>query len=150
MSLRKAWYTLVQVAYDLVLKMNPRKMAAHAVILNQAGQVLLLRSRYADLWALPGGGLGRRENLDTALIRECREELGVGIAASELTGIYFQTRTSTYIAIFRCQIIEGEVSLSHEHSGMRWSPVDEVPERLRPMVADALDDDKRVIFRTFA
>lgn len=138
MNLRKTWFTFVQVAYDLVLKMNPRKLAAHAVIQDDQGQVLMLRSRYADQWWLPGGGLNRREHLDTAVVRECQEELGLQVEVEALTGLYYQVKNSTYIGIFACRIVQGEVQLSHEHSEMGWVPLVEVPERWRPMVQDAL------------
>ncbi len=148
MSLRSVWFTLVQVAYDLILKLNPRKLAAHAVILDEAGRVLVLRSRYANVWHLPGGGLDRRENLDTALIRECREELGVTVAVDAMTGLYYQPRNSAYVGVFRCRIAEGTIRLSHEHSEYRWAEVAELPERLQVMVRDALEGGDRIVLRT--
>jgi len=150
MKLRKAWFTLVQVAYDLALKMNPRKMAAHAVIQDEQGRVLILRSRYADVWALPGGGLDRRENIDSAVIRECREELGCDVAVDALTGMYYYANISAYVAIFRCRIVRGEVRLSHEHSEFRWAEAEELPHRLRQAVQDALSYEDRPFLRTFA
>lgn len=149
MNLREAWFTLVQVAYDLTLKMNPRKLAAHAIIQDDQGRVLLLRSRYADQWSLPGGGLGRRENLDTAVIRECREELGVEVAVEAMTGFYYHAQNSAYVGIFRCQILSGSVQLSHEHSEYRWIAPDELPERIRQMVADGLGAGGETVLRTF-
>lgn len=150
MNLRKAWFTLVHTAYDLTLKMNPRKLAAHAVIEDDQGRVLILRSRYAGVWSLPGGGLDRRENLDTAVIRECREELGVEVSVEGMTGMYYHANISAYVAIFRCRIIQGAIRLSHEHSELRWSPPDELPERLRQMAADALQPSAQTTLRTFA
>lgn len=138
MGLRKSWFTLVQVAYDLVMKMNPRKLAAHAVITDDQGRVLVLRSRYAGVWSLPGGGLDRRENLDTAVIRECREELGVEVAVEAMTGMYYHANISAYVGIFRCRIRSGEVRLSHEHNELRWSLPEELPGRLQAMARDAL------------
>ncbi|HYG59027.1 MAG TPA: NUDIX domain-containing protein [Symbiobacteriaceae bacterium] len=150
MSLRKAWFTLVQVGYDLFLKLNPRKLAVHAVIDDAQGRVLLLRSRYADVWGLPGGGLDRRENLDSALIRECREELGVEVALGPMTGMYFLRDISAYVAIFRCRIVRGEIELSHEHTEYRWFPVADLPDRARQQVVDALGYDGQAALRTFA
>jgi len=150
MRLRQAWLTLVQVVYDLVLKMNPRKLAAHAVIQDEEGRILLLRSRYANVWSLPGGGLNRRENLDAALIRECREELGVSISIEALTGLYYHANTSTYVGIFRCSIAGGSIRLSHEHSEYRWVPVAELPDRIRQEVQDALAYNGQTVLRTLA
>lgn len=150
MGLRQRWLTLVQVVYDLVLKMNPRKLAAHAVIQDEEGRILLLRSRYAAVWSLPGGGLDRRENLDAAVIRECREELGVAISIEAFTGMYYHTNNSTYVGIFRCAIVDGSIRLSHEHSEYRWFPVTDLPERIRQEVVDALNFNGKTVIRTLA
>lgn len=150
MRLKKAWLRLVGIGYDLFLKLNPRKIGAHAVILNEEGRVLLLRSRYADHWSLPGGGLDRHENLDAAVIRECREELGVAVALDRMTGLYYHRHHAVYVGIFRCRIVSGEITLSHEHSDLEWRRPEEVPGALRQMVADALDEDHQVALRTFA
>jgi ADP-ribose pyrophosphatase YjhB (NUDIX family) len=54
------------------------------VITNLAGDVLLLKHSYgADVWALPGGGLGRGEDPLAAARREVREELGMELARIE-------------------------------------------------------------------
>jgi 8-oxo-dGTP diphosphatase len=150
MSLRKAWFTLVQIAYDLFLKLNPRKLAAHAIIQDGQGRVLVLRSRYADVWSFPGGGLNRRENLDTAVLRECREEIGAGVAIEALTGMYYHNDISAYVAIFRCRIVEGQIKLSHEHTEFRWAAPAELNDRLRQMAEDALRCDGQPALRTFA
>lgn len=138
MSIRKAWLTLVQVAYDLVMKMNPRKLAAHAIITDDQGRVLILRSRYAGVWSFPGGGLNRREQIDDALRRECREELGAPVRLGNLTGFYYHKAISAYVAIFRAHLEGGPLKLSHEHSELRWVTTDELPHRLRLMAEDAL------------
>lgn len=149
MAIRRTWFTLVQIAYDLFLKLNPRKLAAHAVITNGDGQVLVLRSRYADVWALPGGGLNRREHLDTAVVRECREELGVTVLVEGLTGLYYHADISAYVAIFRCRIAEGAIRLSHEHTAYRWLRPEELPERMQQVVQDALAGGGQSVLRTF-
>ncbi|HLO02159.1 MAG TPA: NUDIX domain-containing protein [Symbiobacteriaceae bacterium] len=139
MQLRKIWFTFVQVAYDLFLKLNPRKLDARAVIQDAEGRVLLLRSRYADRLLLPGGGLDHREHLDEALRRECREELGVELLIQGLSGLYLRAGTAVYVAAFRCSLPEGApLRLSHEHSEALWLEPTAVPALWAPIVADAL------------
>lgn len=50
---------------------------AHALALTPGGEVLLVKLRYAPGWRLPGGGRGEGEALDTAALRELREEIGM-------------------------------------------------------------------------
>lgn len=138
MSIKRLVLATVRVLYDLFLKLNPRKLGAHAVIVDDQGRVLLLRSRYADAWMLPGGGLEPGEHVDEAVRRECREELGVDVSIQRLTGFYYHEPSAAYVAIFRCTLGEGEIRLSHEHSERRWMELAEIPERIRPMVEDGL------------
>jgi len=63
MRLAAFFRTVAAVGYDLFLKLNPRKVAAHAVICDEAGRVLVLKSRYAEALLLPGGGLKAGEHL---------------------------------------------------------------------------------------
>jgi ADP-ribose pyrophosphatase YjhB (NUDIX family) len=48
------------------------------VIVNEAGEVLLLRHRYwpSGTWGLPGGYVKRGERVESALARELKEETG--------------------------------------------------------------------------
>ncbi|MBP2018028.1 8-oxo-dGTP pyrophosphatase MutT (NUDIX family) [Symbiobacterium terraclitae] len=137
MRLTAAWRTVVQVGYDLFLKLNPRKIAAHAVILDESGRVLLLRSRYAGAWLLPGGGLRLREHLDEGLRRECREELGVDVVVEGLSGIYYDDRSAAYVAVFRCRLPGEPIRLSHEHAEYTWAEPDLLPPGQREMIRDA-------------
>jgi ADP-ribose pyrophosphatase YjhB (NUDIX family) len=55
------------------------------IVTNLGGDVLLLKHSYgADVWALPGGGLGRGEDPAAAARREVREELGLELTRIEV------------------------------------------------------------------
>jgi 8-oxo-dGTP diphosphatase len=148
-SKRSLIQAVIGVAYDLVMKLNPRKLGAHAAIFDETGRVLVVRSRYNGLWQLPGGGVDRGEHLDTAVRRECREELGVEVAVDGLAGLHYHGDSATYVAIFRCRILSGSIRLSHEHAAWRWAPPEELPPRLREQVADARDRTAGAVLRTY-
>lgn len=72
------------------------------VLLVHEGQILLVKHTYHDGWLLPGGGVKRGETLDTAAIRETREETGLKVTSLRLHGMYtnFHEYKSDHIAVF--------------------------------------------------
>lgn len=59
-----------------------------AVVVNDAGEVLLLKRADTEQWALPTGSVERCEPVQEAIVREVEEETGLHIAVERLTGIY--------------------------------------------------------------
>ena len=62
-----------------------KNQRARAIIVKQ-GSLLLIKRIFQDkeYWVFPGGGVEDHENNKTALIRECKEELGVDIKIIKL------------------------------------------------------------------
>ena len=56
---------------------RPKAFGVHAVPVTPAGKLVLVRHTYAKGWRLPGGGLGRGEDPQAAILRELREEIGL-------------------------------------------------------------------------
>ena len=55
---------------------RPRRRSVFIIAMDERGRVLLVRHSYGPpVWVLPGGGVGRREQPETAAAREFREEL---------------------------------------------------------------------------
>ena len=52
-------------------------IGVRAVVFDESGRVLLVRHSYIAGWHFPGGGIGRRETTEEAVIRELREEAGL-------------------------------------------------------------------------
>ena len=83
----------------------------------------------ALLWEFVGGKVEPNETKEEALIRECREELGVTVAVEDI----FMEVTHEYpdltvhLTLFNARIAEG-VPRKLEHNDIRWITVEEIDD----------------------
>ncbi|AWF82477.1 NUDIX hydrolase [Microbulbifer sp. A4B17] len=119
------------------------RLSAHAVITNNAGEVLQLKATYAERsWGLPGGAIDPGETVHEALLRECQEELGRGVGVEYLSGVYYHNAYNSHVFIFRAHFIsEGDCILSDEHSQWAYFPLHKLSEVQRYRVEDCLSFD---------
>lgn len=79
------------------------------------------------LWEFVGGKVEPGETLAQALVRECREELGVTVSVGEV----FMEVTHTYpditvhLTLLHAAIVEGEPQ-QLEHNDIRWITANEI------------------------
>jgi 8-oxo-dGTP diphosphatase len=72
-----AWYATLATLYG----------SAAALITSPAGEVLLVKPNYRELWSLPGGILEEGEPPHHGCAREVREELGLSVPVGPLLAV---------------------------------------------------------------
>lgn len=96
-----------------------------AVIFNERGQVLLVRSSSSYPWSIPGGRLESGEDAEAALAREIREETDLEVEVQRpvhvMTDVWHSgTGESMYAVVYRCETSDTGVTLNHEHEEYTW------------------------------
>ncbi|UDM17001.1 NUDIX hydrolase [Vogesella sp. XCS3] len=119
------------------------RLSSHAVICNAAGEVLLLKASYgSQAWGLPGGALEPGETIHQALLRECREELGITLTICYLSGVYYHAQYDSQAFVFRCALPGGaDIRLSEEHTAWAWFAPAQLPPVQRRRVEECLRFD---------
>lgn len=78
-------------------------VGVRAVVVNDSGQVFLVKHSYVSGWHLPGGGVETGETVHEALARELLEEGGITpLAPPALHGVFFNASASKrdHVAVF--------------------------------------------------
>ena len=80
------------------------------------------------LWEYVGGKVEHDETKQEALIRECREELGVTITVGNffMDVVHEYPDIAVYLTLFHAKITEGTIQLL-EHNAVAWITPDEIP-----------------------
>ena len=80
------------------------------------------------LWEFVGGKVEKGETKEQALIRECKEELGVTVDVGEVFAEteYEYPDISVHLTIFNATIIGGALQ-KLEHNDIRWINISEIP-----------------------
>jgi len=73
-------------------KANSLVPSVNVVVVNDAGEVLMIRRSDNDNWAVPGGAIDLGESMVEAAIRETREESGIECRIAGIVGIYTDPR----------------------------------------------------------
>jgi ADP-ribose pyrophosphatase YjhB (NUDIX family) len=73
-------------------------LGVSAIVLDDAGRILLVQNSYRDGWHLPGGGVKRRETAIDAIRRELAEEIGLKLEAGpdKVLGIFSRFSDGSY------------------------------------------------------
>lgn len=96
----------------------------------------------AGTWEFAGGKIEFGEELEHALIREVKEEVGIDIAVEKL--LYAATFKSdptrqVVILTYKCKAMDDKVKLSEEHSEYAWASREKLREVLFPAIVQDMD-----------
>ena len=106
-------------------KKTPHHEVAVAAIRDAAGRYLIGRRPsegfLGGLWEFPGGKIQTGENAAEALVRECREELGVTVKPGGLVAVakHAYTHFRVTLHVYRCELVAGTLA-PRTHTALEW------------------------------
>jgi ADP-ribose pyrophosphatase YjhB (NUDIX family) len=111
--------------------------SVNVVVVNEAGEILMIRRTDNGNWALPGGAIDLGESVAQAAVRETLEESGIECAITGIVGIYSDPRhvilyTSNgevrqeFSIVLMARSLAGQPTPSSESSEVRWVPASKV------------------------
>ncbi|HWH01151.1 MAG TPA: NUDIX hydrolase [Pilimelia sp.] len=116
-----------------------------AIVVDDAGRILMTRRRDNGKWEPPGGVLELGESILDGLRREVREETGLDIEADCLTGVYKNMTRGIVALVFRAHATGGaQAHATDETTHLQWLTPAEVRDRCDEAYAvrvlDAISD----------
>ena len=105
--------------------------SANVIVVNDQGEILMIRRTDNGNWAVPGGGMDLGESITGAAVRETQEETGITREITGLIGIYTNPRqvilnTSNgevrqeFSIVITARPVNGELRPSSESSEPQW------------------------------
>lgn len=123
-----------------------------AVIVDDAGRVLLQQRTDNGRWGLPGGAIEFGESIVEALHREVMEETGLTVEIGRLIGVYSHPDFHQIITYpdgnvfhfvstcFECRPTGGTLTLGDETCGLAWFAPPAWPPDLLPVHRVRIED----------
>lgn len=121
------------------------KLDVRALILDEAGQILLVQERSDGAWTLPGGWCDIGDSPSDAVVREVAEETGLACRAVQLLALFDKLRhphppqlPHAHKAFFLCEVTGGQLlGETDETQGAAYFPIDALPELSRHRVVES-------------
>ncbi|WP_067714119.1 NUDIX domain-containing protein [Nocardia yamanashiensis] len=117
-------------------KPNSLKPGGAALVVDEAGRVLMQRRGDSGNWSLPGGVMEVGETLGECVVRETREETGVEIEVCGLLGIYTDPEhviayedgevRQEFAVVYFGRVVGGEIRVSEESTEVRFVALEEL------------------------
>jgi ADP-ribose pyrophosphatase YjhB (NUDIX family) len=113
------------------------------VVVNEAGDVLVVQRQDNSHWEPPGGVLERDETFEAGVAREVHEETGIQVHVDQLTGVYKNMRLGVVALVYRCHPLTGHARSTTEAHVARWVKAQEIPHLMTPAYAIRVTDALR-------
>ena len=121
------------------------KLDVRALILDDAGRLLLVQERSDGLWTLPGGWCDIGDSPAGAVVREVVEETGLGCRAVQLLALFGKLKhphppqlPHAHKAFFLCEVTGGALlTETDETLGAAYFPIDALPPLSRHRVVES-------------
>lgn len=117
------------------------RVAVNGIVVNQFGQVLLMKRDDIRTWAIPGGALEAGELPPDAAVREVEEETGQRAHPVRLVGLFhWHNRLIEQLAfVFRCLPAGGEIKKTEESLAVGYANPDALPRSILPLHRERLE-----------
>ena len=130
---------------------RPWNYGAFTIIRDAEGRVLWVKRTDYDVWNLPGGRPEAGETPWETAVRETREETGLSVRLTDLSGVYVKSAEHSLIFTFLAEAVEGQLTTGPEAAAFDYfTPVQE-PQNSLPKqverVADATAGRTDTVFR---
>jgi len=124
------------------------RRAARAVVINDVGQIALMHFSKTGSYKLPGGGIDEGESIESALLREVREESGYEITDVRELGIieedryYCAMHQTSYCFIAKAGLFVGtELTEKENAEGMRLVWVESIEKAVVAIEGNKMLDE---------
>lgn len=123
------------------------KVAA-AILIEENGRVLLVRrvnEPFRGMWTLPAGFVDAHEDPARAAERECLEETGLTVRASEVLDVIAgreHPRGADFVIVYRGEVLSGALQAADDADQAEWFARNELP-RLAFRATEAMLVKKR-------
>ena len=123
------------------------RIGCGAFIRDERGRLLLVKRKRrpeAGCWGLPGGKVEAMETLESAAVRELREELGIEIRPQRMLSVSDQIdheRGEHWVSVvYLAAIVSGEPEIREPDalSQLGWFAIDALPEQLTIATVEAV------------